>query len=289
MKWKHSSLSALVAVILLFSCSQHKPEPQTQPSQKDSTIVLHWKQAAPGIDFCETAAPVKSRINNSRLTVLRIDPEKVEFEVLCASGLDKKPHTVKEWAKQYDFDIVFNAGMYDLANTLKSRGYLKSGKHINNGELEPEFNSMLAFHPADSMNPSYDIIDLECTQWNQVNKNYFAFAQGLRMLDCNGTPLDWRSRQWCSMLVAAKDPDGKLILVFSRSPYLHNEMIRFLGMFPMKLTHAIYLEGGPETSLYMHIGKTRLEKFGSWVSDTYETDSNDHFWKLPNIIGVRVR
>ena len=66
-------------------------------------------------------------------------------------------------------------------------------------------------------------------------------------------------------------------------------MIRFLGMFPMKLTHAIYLEGGPETSLYMHIGKTRLEKFGSWVSDTYETDSNDHFWKLPNIIGVRVK
>lgn len=291
MKKKHNYVVFLIALFpLLFSCGEGKSQHLKKPSVKDSTLVLNWKQAAPGIDFCETNAPFKSHVNNSKLTVVRIDPEEVEFELLCATGIDKRPRTVKEWAEEYDFDIVFNAGMYDMAEPLKSRGYLKSGKHTNNPNLNPAYNCMLAFQPTDSSNPTCDIIDLECTPWNQVNKKYIAYAQGLRMLDCNGNPMNWKKgKQSCSMLVVAKDPDGKLIVVFTRSPYLHNEMIGFLGQFPMKLTHAIYMEGGPETSLYMNIGKARLEKIGSWVSDTYETDSNDHFWELPNVIGVRVK
>lgn len=278
----------MLTVVLLFSCNG-KPAAKKLPEAKDTTIVLHWKEAAPGIDFCETDAPLKSNVNDSRLTVLRIDPDKVEFELLCGTALDKQPHTVKEWAERYDFDIVFNAGMYELVNKMKSRAYMQTGKHVNNGELEPEFNSMFVFHPIDTSRPSVDIVDLECSPWEQVKPNFGSFAQGLRMIDCNGSPLEWKSKQSCSMLLAAKDPEGKLVLVFTRSPYFHNDMIRFLGMFPMKLTHAIYLEGGPETSLYVHVGTTRLNKIGSWVSDTYENDANDHFWKLPNVIGVRLK
>jgi hypothetical protein len=32
-----------------------------------------------------------------------------------------------------------------------------------------------------------------------------------------------------------------------------------------------------------------IEKVGSWVSTTWESDANKHFWPLPNIVAVRSR
>jgi hypothetical protein len=66
-------------------------------------------------------------------------------------------------------------------------------------------------------------------------------------------------------------------------------MIEFMRSFPFRLTHAIYLEGGPETSLYITVGNTVIQKIGSYVSDTYPNDDNDHFWKLPNVIGITLK
>jgi hypothetical protein len=271
-------------------CAQPSKDTLAAAGTNDTIIVLPWQQLANGIDYCETNAPFKSRVNDSRLTVLRIDPSKVTFEMHCATETDKTPRTVAEWADSFDLNIVFNAGMYDLAHKLISRGYLKNHDHVNQGTIHPTFNSMLAFHPLDTTKNGFDIIDLQCQSWQQVKAGYHSYAQGLRMLDCDGKPMSWTKRkQSCSMLVAAKDGQGRLILVFTRSPYLHNEMIRFLQQFPMKLTHAIYLEGGPETSLFVRIGDTKIEKVGSYVSQTYENDLNDHFWKLPNVIGIKLK
>ena len=64
-------------------------------------------------------------------------------------------------------------------------------------------------------------------------------------------------------------------------------MIGFLKQMPGGLHDAIYLEGGPETSLLIDVNGHHIEKIGSWVSDTWERDDNTHFWPLPNIIGVR--
>jgi hypothetical protein len=58
---------------------------------------------------------------------------------------------------------------------------------------------------------------------------------------------------------------------------------------PFNLANTIYLEGGPETSLYIKVGDTVIEKVGSYVSQTYPTDDNVCFWKLPNIIGLKLK
>jgi hypothetical protein len=49
------------------------------------------------------------------------------------------------------------------------------------------------------------------------------------------------------------------------------------------------MEGGPETSFYINIDDTKIEKVGSYVSTTYANDDNDHFWNLPNVIGIKVK
>lgn len=87
------------------------------------------------------------------------------------------------------------------------------------------------------------------------------------------------------MLVAALDDKENLYFVFCRSPYSHNQMIAF--MQELKLKNAIYLEGGPETSLYIRGKNEVIERVGSYVSDSYAHDENVVFWKLPNVIGIQ--
>jgi hypothetical protein len=242
-----------------------------------------------GIEYCETDAPLKSVVNDSKITIVRIDPSLFDFEMKLFTENGQK-RTVKEWADTFDFDIVINAGMYELSDGKTSRGYLKNYQHHNNGTLRENYNSMIAFNPVDSMETPFKVLDLECENWHEVKDDYNSFAQGLRMIDCNQGLIGWNKRkQSCSMLVTAMDPMHRVYFIFSRSPYTHNEMIQFMSAMPFELYNAIYMEGGPETSLYVKTDDITIEKMGSYVSDTYEKDTNNTFWKLPNVIGIRLK
>ena len=203
---------------------------------------------------------------------------------------------VEAWSKTLPDNVVlrrvpvaFNAGMYDLNKPLISRAYLQNGKHFNNGQLLEDFNLMMALGPKPKCQRSnIEVLDLTCANWEQEKNNFTGFAQGLRMIDCNASPMYWQKKiQSCSMLVAAEDEKGWFYLIFTRSPYTHNQMIDFMKQMPGGLHDAIYLEGGPETSLLIKVNGHLIKKVGSWVSTTWESDANKHFWPLPNIIGIR--
>lgn len=249
-----------------------------------------WNVLAEGLSVCETDAPIKSPINDSKLTIVKITPSYFDFFLFTATEYDKRSRTVKEWSDTFELNIALNAGMYELSNGLINRGYMKNYQHCNNPNFNPAYNSMIALNPVDTLDSRFAILDLKCESWENVKGDYHCFAQGMRMIDCNGTALGWNKRnQSCSMLVAASDPYGNIYYIFSRSPYTHNQMISFMTAMPFELTNAIYLEGGPETSLYIKIGDTVIEKFGSYVSGTYPNDDNDHFWALPNVIGMKLK
>ncbi|MES2799397.1 MAG: phosphodiester glycosidase family protein [Bacteroidota bacterium] len=249
-----------------------------------------WTVLGKGVEYMEMIAPEKSSIGNSRLCVLRLDPEVLDFQLFNATRYNRTRLTAAEWADSFDLNIVINAGMYDMENGLIHRGYMKNGKHHNNPKFTPDYNSMIAFNPKDSSDSKFEIYDLTCDQWKTVKTKYRCYAQGMRMIDCNGEAMEWgKKQQSCSMLVAAKDEYGKIWLIFSRSPYSHNKMIEFMKGFKEDLRNAIYLEGGPETSLYVDFKDHCIERIGSYVSDTYPTDSNPDFWKLPNVIGIKIQ
>ena len=277
----------LVLTFLYSSC--------TQPAKKVEKKVIKekyssWTQLAKGVEFIEMAAPQKSFLGDSKLTILRLEPEQLQFFMYNATQMDNLRLTAPQWADSFDLNIVMNAGMYDLANGLIHRGYLKNGKHVNNKKVNPDYNSMIAFAPKDSMNNNFDILDLQCEKWEEVCDQFSCYAQGMRMIDCNGEAMGWNKKnQSCSMLVAAKDAKGRIWFIFSRSPYSHNQMISFMGTFKEDLRNAIYLEGGPETSLYINIKDICIERIGSYVSQTYPIDTNVDFWELPNVIGIKVK
>jgi hypothetical protein len=273
----------LTSICLLSSCDGGKASAQ-------DTVVdySNWTTLTKGMEYREITAPIKSPIGDSKISILRMERYMFDFNIFSATKFDSIPRDLHSWADTFDLNVVFNAGMYNLSKPLKSRAYLKAGDHINNGTVIENFNLMMAMGPTVKKRDNVEILDLTCENFNEMNGEFRSYAQGLRMIDCNGSPMFWKKKiQSCSMLIAAEGEDGKFYLIFCRSPYTHNQMIEFMVGMPYKLRNAIYLEGGPETSLLIDVNGHCIEKVGSWVSTTWERDDNNHFWRLPNIVGVK--
>lgn len=252
---------------------------------------IPWTDLAEGLQYVELDAPQKSVVNDSKLTIVKIDVSKFAFDFLTASEHGKRLRTAQEWATEFDKTIVINAGMYSYNKMHSNKGYLKNYNHLNNPVKSSYYNGMLAMHPKDEKKPAFDIIDITYHPWETVKTQYHSLCQGMRMISEKGEGMEFAKRpnQSCSMILTAKDDAGNLYIVYTRSPYTHRAMIGFLQGLPFNVSTTVYLEGGPEASLYINTGDTVIAKFGSYVSNTCDNDDNDHFWKIPNVIALRLK
>lgn len=247
-----------------------------------------WVELTKGISYIERVTPEKSIVNDSKISVLKIDPKVADFEFKSATQNDRNMLCVADYAEKFNYNIVINAGMYDVRNYFSSKGLLiNNSEYANNPKLYPNYNMMICANPTKDGLPKFCINDLTQKPFNTLKPNFESFSQGLRMIDADGKPMSWNKRyQSCSQLIVAEDKNGMIYFIFTRSPYTQNYMINF--MVKMGLRNAVYMEGGPQTSLFVDINDYRIEKLGSYVSNTYPTDANGEYWPLPNIIGVRV-
>ena len=259
----------------------------TTEAQESNNI--KWKTLDDGLWYCEIDAPEKSILNDSKLSILKVDPHKNRFSLLSASEHGRKNRTAEDWAQEFGMKIIVNAGMYNTSNARSNKGYMKNYTHTNNHRFNKSYNVMMALNPRKQSEASLRLFDLTQSRWDSIRPHYQSFCQGMRMIDSNGEPLAWDKRpgQSCSMVVGATDTDGNIYFIFTRSPYTHQTMIRFLLGLPFNLRTTVYLEGGPEASIYISSGDTTIAKFGSYVSNSFAHDDNDHFWKIPNVIGIR--
>ena len=250
---------------------------------------IPWTNLTDGLQYAELDSPDKSVVNDSKLTILKVDVQKFNFEFLTASEHGKKMRTAPEWASEFNKDIIINAGMYSYNRSHSNKGYMKNYNHFNNPKKSGYYNAMLAMHPKDKTKPEFEIIDITCQDWEKVQHQYHSFCQGMRMISCQGEGMEFSKRpdQSCSMILTANDADGNLYIIFTRSPYTHRTMIKYLQGLPVNIRTTVYLEGGPEASLYVSAGDTVIAKYGSYVSNTCNNDDNDHFWNIPNVIGLK--
>ncbi len=247
-----------------------------------------WVELTKGVFYIEKTTEKKSIVNDSKISILKIDPNVAEFEFKSATQNDKKMLCVADYAETFNYNIVINSGMYDVKSYFKSKGLLiNNSSYANNPNLYPNYNMMICANPKEDGLPNFCVNDLTKDSWNTLSNKYESFSQGLRMIDADGKPMFWNKRyQSCSQLIVAEDKAGMIYFIFTRSPYTQNFMINY--MVDMGLRNAVYMEGGPQTSLFVDINDYRIEKLGSYVSNTYPTDSNSEYWSLPNVIGVRV-
>jgi hypothetical protein len=284
-------INALIGIFRLLSSIVFSVSFSIVYSQDTLTkLTLDWKEIAKGVSYDEISAPIPSLVNDSKLFIVRIDPKDVVFELYSAKELNIPSMSASQWADSFGLNLVFNAGMYDLSNPLLSKAFFKRKNFYLNKTHHPNYNGVIALHPKDSLTIQPTIKDLKCESLQSIETNFDSYFQCMRMLDCTGDALSWgKKKQACSMMVLSMDKKGNLYLVFSRSPYTHNQFISFLKSLELPLVNTVYLEGGPETSLYIHSERATFQKIGSYISDTYENDDNDHFWNLPNVIGIRFK
>lgn len=113
--------------------------------------------------------------------------------------------------------------------------------------------------------------------------------QNLRLIERPGIN-KWRPQpKRASESALGEDRDGNILFIFSRSPFSIYEMNQELVGSGIGLVAAQYLEGGPEAQLYIHVGKTEMEMFGSYETAFEENDKNSESWPIPNVLAIRPR
>jgi len=244
-----------------------------------------WTTPARGVEIADLDARPRSEIGDSKVTVVRIDTAVHEIRLLSAKllGLDHTL-TAPEWAQKYGVLGVINASMYQQDHRT-SVAYMKAGGKENNGRWTKD-NAVLAADPVDPSLPPVTIVDRTCASPAAYESRYRILIQNIRMLDCKGgNPWSQQPRKWSTAAVGM-DKTGRILFIHCRSPYSTHDLIDILRGLPLDLERLMYVEGGPEASLYVAVdGKEVVSKIGSFETGFRELDDNDHFWPIPNVLG----
>ena len=275
-----TKLPKLLALAVLLALKAHSTGDAATP----------WKTLAPGLELRVIAATTPSPAGDSKITVLRIDPKlwQIEFMGISRTG-ETRGHTGREWCEGHHLAAAINAGMFDT-DYKTHLGYLAAGDHLHNGRIN-KYQSVAAFDPRRDSLPRFHIFDLDVPGTNipGILKDYASAVQNLRLVKRPGSN-QWerQGRSW-SEAALGEDSAGRILFIFSRSPFSMHDFNRELLAANIGLVAAQHLEGGPEAQLYLHVGQVEMELFGSYETSFREDNSNTVPWPVPNVLGIRPR
>jgi hypothetical protein len=250
---------------------------------------LFWIQKGSIFQYASCNLIRSTKINDNKLTLIRFNPSIFDVDLIeyKKSNLLK---TADYWVDSSNYNLVVNAGMYDINNEHKHCFYMQNVGVINNPILNPNAKGIIAFNPIFDTISNFDLFDLSVTSFANINKNYQTIIQGFRLIDDEGHPVFWdKNNQFCSMVVIAEDCFGFIYIIFCRSPLTHNQMTENLLSLDLGLRNAIYLEGGSKAAFSISVGDFKMNKMGSYVSNYYPFDNNFKMPQFPNYIGFKKR
>ena len=240
-----------------------------------------WKEAEAGLFVAEFQSTLAE--NPYAVTVVKIDPNNYSLQLFCASEHGKETLTAKEWCSRNRLLGAVNAGMFQ-EDGLTSVGYMKNFDHVNNPKLS-RANTILAFNPVDASMPDAQIIDRECQDFSKLRQKYQSFVQSIRMISCDQQNVWTNQNSKWSTLAIGTDMDGNILFMFGRTAHSVHDFIDILLSLPLSLKSAMYLEGGPQASLYLSTPKLTLERNGVGEG-LVENGSFKFALPIPNVIGI---
>jgi hypothetical protein len=263
-----------VLVLLLF-CSQ--PSVECQP----------WTELDKGLCLGQFVSPQKYRRSDYPITILKISPAFYSLKLLSASEHDRNPRTGKEWCKEFSLSAAINASMYQNEDPLKSTGYMKNFDHINNAQFNPVFGAFMVFNPIDTSYPRVQFVDRRLQDnWKELIGKYHTAIQNYRIIS-EGKKRGWpQEGRLHSTAAIGMDKGHNILFVYSRSPFSTHDFIHILLSLPISIQNAMYLEGGPEATLYINLDEIEpaRERGGGIGSTVY--DEATPTLKIPNVIGI---
>lgn len=249
-----------------------------------------WQTLAPGLELGLLRATKPSAVGDSRITILRIDPKLWELTFVGLSqGGERGGMTAREWGRKHNLAAAINAGMF-LGDEKTHAGYLRFRDHVNNEKVNA-YRSVAAFDAKSDAVPPFRMFDLDAAgvTMQTILRDYSSAVQNLRMIKRPGHNR-WaaQDRMW-SEAALGEDRAGRILFLFSRSPFRMRDLIQELLSSDLGVVCAQHLEGGPEAQLYVGVGGADLQWFGSYETSFQENDNNQRGWPVPNVLGIRPR
>lgn len=244
-----------------------------------------WTKINDGLFYAELKTKEKSLVGDSRITIIKANPEFFSLRLLTASEFDENGMTAQKWVEKYDLICAVNAGMFQM-DYKSNVGYMKNFNHINNGKINNKYLSVAAFNPMDKKLNHFKIFDTDETDINQIIESYNTIIQNLRLIKRPGNNRWNRQNKKWSEVALGQDSAGNILFIFSRSPISMYDFNENLLSFPINIVCAQHLEGGPEASLYLNYKGVELKRMGSYETGFNENDNNNEYWPIPNIIGL---
>ena len=250
---------------------------------------VDWKLLAPGLELGTIAAKTASPVGDSKIFVVRVDPASWQLE-LTGRSLTGEPagQTAREWAAGHGLAVAINAGMF-APDHKTHLGYMEFRGQVNNSQFNT-YQSLAAFDARDlKSQPAFRIFDLDApgVSLPAIRQHYASLVQNPRLVKRPGVNR-WsaQDKKW-SEAALGEDKEGKILFVFSRSPFSMHDLNQELLSAGIGLVAAQHLEGGPEAQLYVKLGAFELEVCGSYETFFREDDGNATAWPIPNVLGVR--
>ena len=244
-----------------------------------------WREIEDGLMTGEFEPMPDPGASAAKILVIKVDPRKFAFRLMAASEHANRKWSVKEWCERNQLIGAFNAGMY-AKDGFTSVGFMKNFKHVNNGRLN-KYNAVLAFNPVDASVPEIQIIDRECQDFASLKGKYQTFVQSIRMVSSCDRQNVWSQQAtgW-STLALGLDKNNKVLIIFCQQQISVHDLIDMLLKLPISLHNAMYLEGGPQASLYLATPKAAIERHGSWEATGDGRNAIQVSWPIPNVIGI---
>ena len=261
-----------------------EPTTSTAANSKVSISANKFISINQGLWLGEFNSPAKSITGTSRVTVLKINPRFYSLKLLSAGEKNTGSITADAWVDKFNLIAVINASMY-LQDHKTSTGYMKNVGYVNNKNINKRFGAFMVFNVDDSSLPPVQIIDRTYQDWKNLIGKYKTVVQNYRMVSLKQENV-WKQKiKIFSIACVGMDKEGNVLFIHSRSPYSIHDFNNILLELPLNIRNVMYVEGGPEASLYVKTDKFTKKCVGSYETNFWDV-SNKVFWQIPNVIGI---
>ena len=260
-----------------------------QAGEAASKSATEWQTLADGLEFGIFESPQKSEIGDSKIRILRIDPQHYELKLVNASVSKKgRPLTAKQWCRENGLIAAINASMYQ-EDFKTSVSYMRTRTHVNNPRLREKDMTILAFDRLSAGVPRVKIIDRQCENFKLWKNKYGSLVQSIRMISCKGKNV-WRQQpKKYSTVAVGTDKSDRVLFIHVGSPYSTHDLINILKQLPIEIARAMYTEGGSQAQLYINTGDREYEFTGHTEIEFSNNAKSLFSWPIPNVIGVSPR
>jgi len=213
------------------------------------------------------------------ITLVRIAPDRFRLRLLTALA-DGGARPAPAWADGFGLRAVVNASMFHPDQ--RSIGLMVTGSVENNPRDNPRLGAYFAFDPVDPADSPWVLVGRGCPNVDPLDlrRRYRTVVQNYRMLDCDGRPVDWKDDKKHSAAAVGVDDVGRAVFVLSPVPHRVVDHMQLLGAPALGLKALMYVEGGPEASLYVKTDAATVSEMGR-LEVGFST-----FWSIPNVIGA---